>query len=295
MTRIGYTVFGLLSALVLLAGCTARGQVSAPTPQPLTITPLRTQQLAFGFNVFLAGNGAGVDLNKRTMGKVQEAGFGWVRVQMQWREFEPSPGAYNTAPYDTIIAVASGHSRVLVSIVKSPDWAAPSRPGGLPEDPAAFGQTMRFLAEHYQGEVAAWEIWNEQNLAGEVGGHVEIAPYFATLKAGYEAVKAIDPAMFVLFGGLTPTGVSDPGLAINDTEYLREFYAYADGAGRNYFDVLAAHPGSAANPPDTKYPDNPGNGACPPKYADKAGTCWRDGPEFYFRRIEDQRAVMEQY
>src|SRR6476661_5752689 len=154
MTRIGYKVLGLLSAAVLLVGCTGRGPAPTPTPSPLTITPLHTEKLAFGFNVFLAGNSDGADLNKRTMNKVQEAGFGWVRVQMQWRELEPSPGTFNTAPYDTIIAAASSHSRVLVSVVKSPDWASPSRPGGLPEDPAAFGQTMRFLAEHYRGQVA---------------------------------------------------------------------------------------------------------------------------------------------
>ena len=29
----------------------------------------------------------------------------------------------------------------------------------------------------------------------------------------------------------------------------------------------AAHPGSAANPPDTSYPDQPGPGNCPPKFA----------------------------
>jgi len=225
---------------------------------------------------------------------VNEAGFGWVRIQLQWQELEPSPGNYNTVPYDTMIAAASGAgAKVLVSVVKAPAWAAPSRPGALPEDPAAFGRTMRYLAARYAGRVQAWEIWNEQNLAGEVGGNVQVAPYFEILKAGYGGVKAADPGAVVLFGGLTPTGLNDPAIAIDDTEYLRRFYAYRGGEGRNYFDVLAAHPGSAANPPDTKYPEAPGDGACPPKYASQAGTCYRNAPDFYFRRIEDQRAIME--
>ena len=59
MARIGYKVLWLLSAVVLLAGCTGRGPVPTPTPLPLTITPLHTEKLAFGFNVFLAGNDAG--------------------------------------------------------------------------------------------------------------------------------------------------------------------------------------------------------------------------------------------
>lgn len=230
------------------------------------------------------------------MAVVREAGFGWVRLQLQWQEFEPAPGSYNTAIYDTLInAAANGGANVLVSVVKAPAWAAPSRPGALPENTAAFQRTMRYLAARYAGRVQAWEIWNEQNLAGEVGGHVEVAPYVETLKAGYAGVKAADPKAIVVFGGLTPTGATDPAIAINDVDYLKAFYAYNGGEGRNYFDVLGAHPGSAANPPDTKYPGQPGSGACPPKYASQEGNCWKNAPDFYFRRIEDQRAVMEQF
>jgi len=272
---------------------TATAIPPTPAPPPLVITPLGSEGLGYGFNVFLIGNSGGAGFNTRTMGKVREAGFGWVRVQLQWSEFEPSPGNYNTAVYDTIIGAASnGGANVLVSVVKAPAWASPSHPGALPENTAAFARTMRYLAARYSGEVQAWEIWNEQNLAGEVGGQVSVVPYFETLKAGYGAVKAVDPRAIVLFGGLTPTGLNDPAVAINDVEYLREFYAYRGGEGRNYFDVLAAHPGSAANPPDTKFPENPGTGACPPKYAAQEGNCWKNTPDFYFRRVEDQRAVM---
>jgi hypothetical protein len=257
---------------------------------------LRTDGLQYGFNVFLAGNRAGAGINSFAMGKVQESGFGWVRLQLQWREFEPSPGDYNPLPYDIMIdAAVDAGAKVLMSVVKAPDWASPSRPGALPDDTGAFERTMAFLAERYRGRVQAWEIWNEENLAGEVGGNVQVAPYFETLKAGYAGVKASDPDAFVLFGGLTPTGLNDPSVAIDDVDYLREFYEYAGGAGRNYFDALAAHPGSAANPPDTKFPDQPGPGDCPPKFAAQQGSCWRNAPDFYFRRIEDQRAVMEQY
>ena len=40
---------------------------------------------------------------------------------------------------------------------------------------------------------------------------------------------------------------------------------------KNYFDALAAHPGSNNNSPDQLYPENPGSGHCPAKYADKEG------------------------
>jgi hypothetical protein len=258
------------------------------------------RHIEYGFNTFLIGNTGGAEYNKKTLDKVREAGFGWIRIQLIWRDVEPNKGQYNFEGLDYQIDAAYGAgNNILLSVLKSPDWADPvavsrGRAGSLPEDQEAFGALMRRVADRYVGKVQAYEIWNEQNLAGEVGGFVEIAPYVATLKTGYQAVKAFDPSAAVLFGGLTPNAVNKPEVAIDDVEYLRQFYAYNGGEGKQYYDVLAAHPGSAANAPDLKYPQNPGPGACPPIYANLEGSCWNTSPDFYFRRIEDQRAVMEQ-
>jgi hypothetical protein len=140
---------------------------------------------------------------------------------------------------------------------------------------------MQFLADRYRGRVQAWEIWNEQNLASNSGGNVDIPRYVKLLKAGYQGVKAGDPNAIVLFGALTPTGVDIPDLAIDDVLYLQRIYAYNNGEVRNYFDALGAHPGSNNNPPDTLWPDNPG-----------PGPGWQDDESFYFRRIEQVRQVM---
>jgi hypothetical protein len=80
---------------------------------------------------------------------------------------------------------------------------------------------------------------------------------------------------------MTPTGVNDPHLAIDDVNYLREIYAYNGGEVKQYYDVLGTHPGSACNAPDMSWPDNPG---C------EAG--WRDHNSHYFRRAADIRQVM---
>ncbi len=287
-------------------GIPAVVRVPEQVPPSGTAIPGGAQQnfparhIEYGFNTFLIGNSGGTDYNNKTLGKVREAGFGWIRIQLIWRDIEPAKGQYNFAPLDQQIDQAYGAgSNILVSVLKSPDWADPvavsrGRAGSLPEDLDAFANLMRLVADRYIGKVQAYEIWNEQNLAGEVGGHVEIAPYVATLKAGYGAIKQFDKGAAVLFGGLTPTAVNKPEVAIDDVEYLRRFYAYNGGEGKRYYDVLAAHPGSAANAPETKYPEQPGDGACPPIYAHLAGTCWNNSPDFYFRRIEDQRAIMEQ-
>jgi hypothetical protein len=249
--------------------------------------------LQYGFNVFLIGNAPGATYNSQILQKVQGAGFGWVRIQLVWSDFEPVKGQYDWGPLDTRInAINAAGLKVLLSVAKSPAWAAPDRPGGLPEDTDGFYNTMRLISGRYTTKIQAYEIWNEENLAGETGGNVTVAPYFETLKAGYKGVKKNNPNAIVVFGGLTPTGVMDPTIAIDDTKYLEAFYAYNNGEGKQYYDVLGAHPGSAANAPDTSFPANPGTGNCPPVYANLQGTCWRNAPDFYFRRVEDQRAVM---
>lgn len=254
--------------------------------------PYRAGHIEYGFNAYLIGNFANVNYNNRVLGKVREAGFGWVRVQLVWKDFEEVRGQYHWEILDSQIAAANANGvKVLVSVVKSPDWASPSRKGGLPEDLDAFYNLMRVVSGRYAGKVQAYEIWNEQNLAGEVGGNVQVAPYYETLRAGYLGVRKNDPNAAVLFGGLTPTGVNNPSIAIDDVEYLRQFYAYAGGAGKQYYDHLAAHPGSAANAPDVRFPN--GSGACPAGVSDPNG-CWKNAPDFYFRRIEEQRAAMEQ-
>jgi polysaccharide biosynthesis protein PslG len=85
----------------------------------------------------------------------------------------------------------------------------------------------------------------------------------------------------IITAALTPTGVDNPEIAVDDVTFLRRLYAYNGGELKGYFDVLGAHPGSNANPPDTMYPENPG-----------PGPGWNNHPSFYFRRIEQLRQVM---
>ena len=74
----------------------------------------------------------------------------------------------------------------------------------------AFEEFMAFVSDRYAGRVQAYEIWNEQNLAHETGGYIDMGRYVNILKAGYAAVKEGDPSAIVVFGGLTPNGLNDP-------------------------------------------------------------------------------------
>src|SRR5262249_45485522 len=109
---------------------------------------------------------------------------------------------------------------------------------------------MQALASRYAGKVQAYEIWNEQNLAREMGsGNVSPSSYLPLLKAGYTGVKAGDPNAMALLGAPSPTGANIPGEVIDDLLYLQQLFALNDGEVKGYFDALSAHPSGFSNPP----------------------------------------------
>ncbi len=243
------------------------------------------QEFAYGFNVAWRGDDEGDQFNQRTAEMVKAAGFRWVRVQVEWKALEREPGQWDFRPLDRLVSAYAPHGiNILVSIVEPPEWARDPSGEELLADYQPFEEAMRRLARRYRGQIQAWEIWNEQNLSYAFGGHVKIEPYCRLLQAGYEGIKQADPGILVVFGGLTPTGVNDPTIAIDDVYYLEQFYQLDGGRCTKYFDVLGVHANATHNPPDTMWPDNPG-----------PGPGWRDHPSFYFRRAEQLRAVMEKH
>jgi hypothetical protein len=226
--------------------------------------------------------------------RLDEGHFGWVRQQLRWSSYETTKGCYCSGyaqQVDALVNAAATHGvRIMFSVVNSPAWAGDG--GGLPHNPADFGNFMRYLANRYRGRVQAYEIWNEQNYAYETGGLVDIGSYLVVLKAGYQAVKAVDPDITVVFGGLTPTGIRNhPEIAQDEVQYLRQIYSINDGEVRNYYDVLGVHPYGTCNPPDTIWPDNPATISCG---TDPDGSrSFTNDNSFYFKRILDLRTVME--
>jgi polysaccharide biosynthesis protein PslG len=263
------------------AAGTASATRSATAARPQsTQFPMQGPHIGYGMNAWLLP-AADPD---RSLDLLTGAGFNWVRQWISWDSVEPSPGNYNWKELDALTAAAERHNvKLLIVFLRAPAWADPK--GGIPKDDKnkqAYATMLANAAKRYPGKIAAYEIWNEQNMAAETGGKVDPAQYIALLKYAFTAVKAAAPGAFVLYGGLTPTGVNDPSVAVDDAIYLQQSYAFNNGEMKAYFDVLGAHPGGQNNPPDTLWPDNPGPG---PGYFDNRS--------FYFRRIEDLRAVME--
>jgi hypothetical protein len=91
----------------------------------------------------------------------------------------------------------------------------------------------------------------------------------------------VRPYTYVVAAAPSSTGVNDVNLAMDDERYLRMLYSYNNGIIKDYFDAQGMHPGAAANPPDTMWPDKPGN-----------PIGWNDHPTHYFRHVESVRAIM---
>jgi len=256
------------------------GPTLTPSPTPDPTFPMHTPYFSFGIDVDLFYK----DYDE-VLGYVDDLGIEWVRQQVWWEHIEGSKGYYVWDELDNVVeAVGQHHHKLLVSIVRSPGWATEDGNPGMPADPNDLGDFLYAMASRYRGRIQAYEIWNEQNYAVENAGYVQgPGRYVELLKVAYTRIKEADPLAIVLFGPLTPTGVNDPAIAIDDIAYLEAAYRYQDGVVRNYFDVLAAHVAGTLNPPETLWPDNPG-----------PGPGWVDHPTHYFRHVENIRKVMEE-
>jgi len=231
----------------------APGQPPAPPRQepktgaaapvaPTRTVAARSQPLQYGFQ----GDFFRTAQRPDTIKKVQESGFGWVKQQVLWDQYEidqaactalrpattanPNgcleliPGRYFKADQigflDAVMndLSASGLS-IMLSIVRAPSFLAATG-GHSPSDPERLGQFLTVLINRYKGKVKAVEPWNEQNLSWEWGGgrlwpNAPSAPpqgavdFVNLQKAAYRAIKAADGSVTVVLPAMTPTGLAE--------------------------------------------------------------------------------------
>ncbi len=250
------------------------GTTSTASAGPVT----GTQGLQYGFAAELVSVPAGPAVSA-----TKNAGFGWIKQQVRWDGLQPAPGAaINWGGLDGAVNAAQGAGlKVLFSVVAAPGWAA--NPGShFPKNPQDLASFMTQMATHFKGRVQAYEIWNEENFATEVGpGNINAGQYVETLKVVYPAIKAVDPTVVVVSGAPTPTGVNDPNIAFRDITYLQQMYAYQGGVVKNYFDALGAH-----NEPFGNQPQETVQNHTAPGYSTDVS--------FFFRQVEDYRNLMVQ-
>lgn len=184
-----------------------------------------------------------VEQRVKTAEALKTAGSQWVRMDVGWHDFEPVQGVYSSwalTNYELEFQRARAAGQKIVLMVHTtPKWASGSdNMHAPPRDPQTYANFMRFLVQRYGAYIDAWEIWNEPNLARFWSTGPDPAKYTALLRAAYTAIKGVNPAETVVFGGLST----------NDYNFVQS--AYAAGA-KGYFDVMATHPYSCAHAPET--------------------------------------------
>lgn len=260
-----------------LIACTAP---AAPTPTPIArLYPLpRLASPEYGIQAFLWWH---VD-NKtgwRDADLVRDLGFGWIKQEFLWSEMVHSRGTeYDWFRTDGIVALAEERGlNVLARLGHPPQWALADPPAGLPVHPDDFAHYCGALAERYTGRIAAYEVWNEPNLAREWNGQPpDPLGYLQLLKPCYLAIKQADPAAIVISAGLAPTDQPDLAIAMPDMAFYQGLY---EAGAAPYFDMLGAHAPGYMNAPEVS-PD------------DTQADAFLQSRTWTFRHVEDVRALM---
>lgn len=261
---------------------TAPGQVTGPQ-----LPTMPAGGFAYGFQVDQATD------YDRALRLTNEAGFKWAKVQIRWKDHEPAPGAIKWSWFDETVSRAQARGvKLLFSVTTAPDWTRPAGAdlsiNGPPSSPEPLARLLGAIASRYKGRVAAYEIWNEQNLSRDWGGvgKQSATEYVAMLQAAHAAIKGADPAALVITGALTPAGNVDMGeglLAIDDLEYFKQMY---QAGARGYFDGVGVHPSGFNNPPELDPRD--------PNVLGRPGR-FKDHRSFYFRGFEIYREIMVEH
>ena len=183
-------------------------------------------------------------------------GVGWVKVQLSWKLYEPAPGEFHAerfAELDAFIDRANDENiQILLGISKAPEWSRPTpEMDGPPTDFPLFETFTAYVANRYQGQVQAYELWNEPNLQREWNGRSLSAADFVTLmQFGVNGIRQFDSEVVVISGAPATTGINDGITAVDDRVYLQQMVA--NGVG-NIVDGIGAHPYGAANPPNSSF------------------------------------------
>ncbi len=216
---------------------------------------------------------------------IKAMGFRWVKIQLPWKDGEPQKGNLTLGSYDNFVGTMNSNGiKVLLSIVKAPDWSRRQNatPGeGPPDNMQDAADFMGAVAGRYCGRVGAIEVWNEANL--DVEWHdkrgLSAALYMDMLKRSYAAIKAKCPDIVVVSGASTPNGMNS-ATAIDDVTYLHQMY---QNGLKDYSDAIGAHPSGFRTPPEVAW-----TGVGLGSFADHRSFLFRGTMDAY-------RAVMVQY
>ncbi|MBL8162831.1 MAG: LysM peptidoglycan-binding domain-containing protein, partial [Anaerolineae bacterium] len=270
----------------LLVPVVSGGSAAAPAMTQAPAAAISGQggaAVGYGFEYGIEAYVFGQDISAITS-DVQALGTKWVKVTVNWRDFEPEKGAIEFASLDEVVSSLNGAGlNVLLTITTSPAWARSNvDESGPPDNFSDYATFVGAVAARYTGQVQAYQVWNEPNLRREWNSSVHQisgASYVQLLNAGYSAIKSADANAVVISAGLSPTGFNDAVNAVSDRQFLRDMYA---SGLANVSDAVGAHPLGWANPPDAQ--------CCAAPVG--VETHYQDTSFFFRNTLQDYRQIM---
>src|SRR3954470_18454725 len=183
----------------------------------------------------------------------------WARTLVSGANVKTPPK--NGAQYDfsrldalQAAAAAKGIKLQLTLTGPAPAWATKDhRVGANQPDPVKYAAFVRTVAAHFAGRVDRYSIWNEPNLSAWLApSSTAPAQYRRLFKAGYTAIKTVDPRNQVLIGELAPTR---DGRTIAPLKFLRgvackQCKLKADGLALHPYQLTSAPKRATGGPDD---------------------------------------------
>jgi hypothetical protein len=243
-----------LAVVALLAACSGAPARKPPPDLSGTVEKFAPSTVplaqALGLSVHLSLSDAAARAGE--LDGLRMLGTGGVRRDFTWSAIEPRPGQRDWSAQDAAVADSALRGLATLGILDySAPWANAAGNEYAPPDPDQFAAFAEAAAAHFKGRVAAWEIWNEENLGFRFWQPAEDPAAYASLLAkAYPAVKRGDPQATVVLGGLNWQSLNEP----TETFLEDAFTARPDLA--SFFDAVGLHP----------YPDYP------PQLAPEAAT-----------------------
>lgn len=231
------------------------GNFTRPQPNTAPDVPIQHVEMSpYGVNTFLQTEVEPAK-RERQVQMIADAGFKWIRQQFPWEDIEiHGRGDFDDRrnvdaigvvsawdKYDNIVDLAEQYDlTIMARLDNPPSWTHANPDIGSsapPDDVQDFVNYAVAVAERYKGRLSYYQIWNEPNIYPEWGNQpVNPEAYTELLCRTYTALKAVDPAIVVISGPLSPT-VSLTPENLNDFIFLQRMY---DAGAGNCFDVMSA-------------------------------------------------------
>jgi hypothetical protein len=175
-------------------------------------------------------DGQNTGYNLQVISYMAANGMKWARLRPKWGQVELTPGVFISSGVDAMVENCRSNGVSMLMLLDNPDMGLYGLNGNAPTNALGMTQWLAyvdFMVRRYKGKVAAWEIWNEPNLAWHPT--VSTAAYVSLAVQTAQKIRSIDPNAYIMSGGLS----------LNDLTYLDGIMNSSLGS---YLNAVALHP-----------------------------------------------------